>query len=237
MKASVCFIACLLVVQTGCSNLRPDIADVGKSGREASFAAQYRLLESRIDQFNGKWQRLEKKQWYFSEGLAISGGATAVAVAAHATPYAIGAAAIAGLTSVTEQFYGLDKQNAAWTKAAYTFQCMQAFSSPLASAPSNVLSQIKSPDYPNSEDAEKFALRTLGDAMQKVDRTLQERLRIKAVNSEPNWSAFSTAVNNAAKSSKAVLADSALAADVKLEALLVSIGRYKSDLDACIAAN
>ncbi len=240
MRVSGIFIAIIFsFLGAGCShlNLRPEIDEVGISDPKTNFSEQYAVLEARILKFNDKWQNLERKQWSLAETTAVGGGASVIAIAAHATPYAVAGAAVAGLAGITDKFYGTDKQNSAWTKASHTLQCIRAFSSTINVAGDAALEKIQSPEFPDSETAAQFTLRVLKDAMWTVDRTLEDRLRIAAVNTEPNWSAFAIAVKNAANSASATVSDTQPFMDAtpeKKKAFLALVGRYKSDLDSCL---
>lgn len=238
--SAVAVIAAALLA--GCASA-PKISEVGSSvpTDKTTFTALYSTIDDRIKAFNVKWQDLESDQWGDAKWIAGSGGVSAAAVAARATPYAVAGAAVAGVVAIVDRFYGIDKQNLAWTKASHALQCIQAISSYINIHATFLKDNIQSPDSP-AENGEEFAYRTLRTALQQVDRTLEDRLRIGAVSTEPNWSAFQTAVKNAAQQPPAAQKGAAAEnrkglSDDDLKKLATAVGRYKSDVDACLAAN
>jgi len=235
------------VVLAGCASA-PDLSEVGSVPDATTFTGLYARMDARIGGFNQKWHTLETTQWHDAEWIAGGGGVSALGVAARSTPAAAVGAAVAGYVAIFDKFYGVDKQNLAWTKASHALQCAQGVSSYI-NLNTVFLKSIQSPDSA-AEDGEAFAYRTLRTAMQQVDRTLEDRLRIGAVSTEPNWSAFQTAVKNAAQQPPAGTKDAPQPdaagerringnkiSDADLTKLRTAVGRYKSDIDACLAAN
>ena len=87
------------------------------------------------------------------------GGVSAAGVAARATPYAAAGAALAGAVAIIDKFYGVDKQNLAWTKAAHGLRCVKAVSTyiyvnanhlPLVGFPDNLTETALRPALPPS---------------------------------------------------------------------------------------
>lgn len=238
-NAALALIAAALLA--GCASA-PKIADVGSVPSVTTFTDLYDKMDERIIAFKRQWVALETTQWHDAEWIAAGGGVSAAAVAARATPYAVAGAALAGYVAIVDKFYGVDKQNLAWTKASHGLQCIKAISTYMY-VNAAFLKSVDSPDSP-TEDGEGFAFRTLRTAMQRVDGTLEDRLRIGAVSTEPNWSAFQTAVQNAAKLPPATTkappppdAKGRRISAADLTKLGTAVGRYKSDVDACLAAN
>lgn len=237
-RIGICVLAVFLL---SCSSNRPKIDDVTSLDPDGNldFKTLYGTLTTRIRAYNQKWQDLEKNQWRSAEVKATGGGVAAVSVAAHSVPGAVVGGLAAGLAVINDQFYGTDKQNIAWTKAAHTLQCMRAFSEPLATNAS-ALSSVLLTDS-SHEDGDEYARRVLYDALWQVNRTLEDRLRINAISTEPNWNAFATAVKNAGKSdpaSKKPGAPQMFAGNTsKEEKFLQQVGRFKEDIASCLAAN
>lgn len=240
----------IAAILAGCASA-PQIADVGSVPTTTNtFHTLYAAIDARISHFNSKWQGLEKTQWDDAKLITGGGGVSATAIAARATPVAAAGAALAGYVAIVDRFFGIDKQNLAWTKASHALQCVQAVSSYIAvNAP--FLKGIQSPDSP-AEDGADYAFRSLRTTMQQVDRTLENRLRINAVSTEPNWSAYFAAVKSAAQQPPAAALGnpqkdanqmvqmsgvSAKISEADLTKLKTAVGRYRSDLDACLAAN
>lgn len=224
----------------GCASA-PRISEIGSVPDVTTFKTLYEKMDDRIKTFKQQWVALETTQWHDAEWMAGGGGVSAAAVAARSTPFAVAGAALAGYVAIVDRFYGVDKQNLAWTKASHGLQCIKAVSTYIY-VNADFLKSVESPDSP-AEDGEGFAFRTLRTAMQHVDGTLEDRLRIGAVSTEPNWSAFQTAVQNAAKQPSATTkslppgAKGIQISEADLKKLATAVGRYKSDADACLAAN
>jgi len=237
-RSAVAVIAAALLA--GCASA-PRISEVGSVPEATTFKDLYVKMDERINAFKRQWVALEATQWHDAEWIAGGGGVSAAAIAARSTPFAVAGAAIAGYVAIVDRFYGVDKQNLAWTKASHGLQCIKAIST-YVYVNAGFLKNIESPDSP-AEDGEGFAFRTLRTAMQQVDGTLEDRLRIGAVSTQPNWSAFQTAVQNAAKQPPATTkglpedAKGVQLSEADLKKLAAAVGRYKSDIDACLAAN
>ncbi len=238
MSSNSFFAIIVTVLLVGCASA-PKIADVGKVPNGTTFQLLYAQMDGRIETFNTKWHDLESTQWTDAEWIAGGGGISAAGLAARSTPTAAFGAVVAGYVAIVDKFYGVDKQNLAWTKASHALQCTQGVSSYL-NVNFNFLKDIESPDSP-TEGGDEFAYRTLKTAMQQVDRTLEDRLRIGAVSTEPNWSAFQAAVKNATQQPPAIAKSSLTTAKSlssrDFDKLRTAVGRYKSDVDACLAVN
>lgn len=235
----------LLLLVSGCAT-RPkmdSIQDVSTDDA-ANFEKLYKALDVQIAQKSTQWKNLEGTQWDNAEWTAGGGGVTALAVLARSTPTAVAGAMVAGFATVDDRFFGTNKQNLAWTKAAHALQCMKGISTPLY-VNYEQLSNIEAPE--SKEGAKAYVRRVLYDAVWQVNRTLEDRLRIGAISTEPDWNAFSTSIQNAAKSQKAPVSSSgkkildAKTPDETANALIATlqalVGRYKADLATCTAAN
>jgi hypothetical protein len=227
----------------GCQNMRPVMPGTDAFDESGSVSALVRSVSERADTYDAKWKSLEEKQWLQAEYLAASGGVGAAGVLAQSTPVAATGVLVAGYVGVVNTFYGLDKQNAAYTKSAHGLRCAVGISAYIAINES-ILSGIDSPESAE-EDAKTYVLRKLRDFAEGTRRSLEDQLRIRAVIHEPDWTSFQAAVKNAATSKMAGLKNVDLKSFVAKtgpskeieEAVQKAVGRYEADLATCKALN
>lgn len=258
MKANYATLAAVTIFATACSNtsIRPEFPNHDPAASQ-DITGSIALLKSRIASYRTKWQALDSRQWQSAEVVAEGGGVTALGMLGRSTPIAGLGALVSGTVLASDKFYGTDKQDEAWSHGYRALRCILANTLPFDHQ-TPALSLIQAPDN-SARTSEQYLSSQINQGVDRIQEKLEDRLRFRAINTAPDWSAFESAVRSAvqrasaptSKDAKLKKGTNTLTATRKINgtdteveipgdhvaALAKAIGRFADDLTACHAAN
>lgn len=229
---------CLLLIGllVGCSHMKPDIEHSDQVGiPAANLGAFIKATEVTAQRYRRRYAKQEDREWDTGAANLIGGTVGAIGAVAHSIPAAGIGAVTVGTAGLVSNFYGVEKQNDAYTKAAAGTQCLGTLAENIYKPA--VLSKFLSPD--GSGTAGAFALARLNRAMQRVEDKLIERLRKRAVSTSPDFSAFELYLKARLDAGKAPKDSSALTAANAAEAaaeeqIAAALARLDADIGVCL---
>ncbi|WP_333983524.1 hypothetical protein [Ectopseudomonas khazarica] len=216
--------------------MKPDIEKSDQIGiPAANLGAFIKATEVTAQRYRRRYAKQEDREWDTGAANLIGGTVGAIGAVAHSIPAAGFGALTVGTAGIVSNFYGVEKQNDAYTKAAAGTQCLGTLAENIYKPAA--LSKFLSPDA--SVAAEDFALARLNKAMQRIEDKLIERLRKRAVSTSPDFTAFETYLKarlDAGKAPKnaAAVAGVTRAEKAAEEQIASAIARLDADIGVCL---
>lgn len=214
----------------GCGHMRPKLEKSDLVGLPAVDLATFiTAADGTAKNFKRRFAKQEEREWDTGAANLIGGTVGAIGAVAHSIPAAGIGAVTVGAAEMVANFYGVEKQNDAYTKAYAATKCISVLASNINKPAS--LGNFLSPD--GEIPAETYALAELNKAMSSVEDKLVERLRKRAVSTSPDFSAFEVYLKARVDAGRAPKSESfvAAAADDQMQ---VAIGRLEADIGICL---
>lgn len=218
----------------GCGHMAPRIEESYLVGIPAADIAGFVVAADGVAlKYRKRFLKQEDREWDTGEANLIGGTVGAIGAVAHSIPAAGVGAVTVGAAGMVSNFYGVEKQNDAFSKAFIATRCLSTVASNI-NKPS-LLSNYLSPDAQMT--AESYALQKLNAGMVRIEDKLVERLRKRAVSTAPDFSAFEQAIRARITAADLPKSKPGFTADEAGKELEAAVARLEADINICISAN
>jgi hypothetical protein len=235
---------------SGCGHLKPDIAESSVHGIPAiSLNAFVTVSENTAINYKRRIAELERREWDTGTGNFIGGSVGAIGVVAQSIPIAGAGALTAGVGSLISTFYGVEKQNDAYSRAYAAVRCLSVLA---VNINTPALEFVNAPT--GGGDATTYSLRVLNSGAISISDRLMNQLRKRSVSAPPDYQQFQTYLKASLASAKAPVRSGVktntnpygpvkfnnvvtFVSNNELDRVQSAVGRLDSDVGACLAAN
>ena len=236
-------------VVSGCGHLAPDIRNSEVAADRPTTLNDFAIASDKTAlQYRAKISKQEEREWDTGSANLIGGGIGAIGAVAQSIPVAGAGALTAGVSTLVSSFYGVEKQNDAYTSAYASTKCLRELALNLNSP---AMSYVNAPA--GGGDATTYALNLLNSGMYRMEDKLFARLRKRAVSTSPDFVQFQSYLKMGLASAKApktgvdenqrgnfVVESAGLQTKIstqELERVQIAVGRLEADVGVCISAN
>ncbi|MBK5374657.1 hypothetical protein JFT81_08420 [Pseudomonas sp. TH43] len=249
MRTRVIFLLVVGGVVSGCGHLAPNIKDLEVVADRPTTIENFAIAsEKTILQYRAKIAKQEEREWDTGSANLIGGSIGAIGAVAQSIPVAGAGALTVGVSTLVSSFYGVEKQNDAYTSAYVSTKCLRELALNLDSP---AMEFVIAPS--GGGDATTYALKLLNAGMYRMEDKLFARLRKRAVSTAPDFVQFQSYLKMGLASAKAPMAGVDKSKSVafifksdgtqttiskeELERVQIAVGRLEADVGVCVSAS
>lgn len=214
----------------GCGHMKPQLDTSDLVGIPAANLGDFiQAANATAMNYRIRFSKQEEREWDTGAANLMGGTVGAIGAVAHSIPAAGLGALTVGTAEMVSNFYGVEKQNDAYTKAHGAAQCLSTLASNINKPMS--LANFLSPD--GEMPAESYAVARLNKALIRVEDRLIERLRKRAVSTSPDFTVFEQYLKARLDAGRVPKAQG-FTASVADDEVQAAIARLEADIGICL---